>query len=59
MNKTAWAMLQAAVGIWAVINLEMCGIGMTEAPKTKPILRIEYIFPGYQAGLWLGTRTAK
>lgn len=45
------------LGLWALINLESCGIGIGEAPKDKPIRRIEYAFPGYQTGLWLGTRT--
>ncbi len=32
----------------------MMGVG--DAPKSRSMCRIEFVFPGYQIGLWAGTR---
>ena len=53
-----WKVLRMIVAIgWATINGESMVFGIIDAPKKLAPKRIEYLFPGYQAGLWLGTRS--
>lgn len=41
---------------WSIITGMQFLIGLSDAPKHKSMTRIEFILPGYQIGLWAGTR---
>ena len=43
-------------GAYIVISFMQFLVGLGDAPKRRPMCRLEVVFPAYQIGLWAGSR---